>query len=160
MRQKAVRIVLPTSLVLLSIVGLSAVARAAQSVGEADAANSTINQTPVTISPPIAGQAAIAFGSFGQAQERNHCNVSYTQCSTGTISCEGHSYCTSGSGWVECDGQRTYCPSSYCEAYCARTGSLACTGQSSCQNGWFAATCDGVSYECPTCPNPQEIFCE
>jgi hypothetical protein len=104
-----------------------------------------------------APEKGVELDLLAEAIFMNHCSVTYTQCSSGPISCQGHSYCTSGSGYVECDGQRTYCPP--CTAYCTRDNSPRCTGQT-CQDGFSYAYCNGVAYECPLCPNPSQIICD
>lgn len=85
----------------------------------------------------------------------HQCSVN-THCSSGsTISCTGSSSCNSSPGnWVECDGNRTYCPPpSSCTAsvYCDDGSYLQCTGSSStsCIEDSCYIICDGQRLSCP-----------
>jgi hypothetical protein len=106
-------------------------------------------QTGPEAEPPAASET-IAFDPLAEAVNASHCNVSYTQCSSGgSISCTGHSYCTSGTGWVECDGVRTYCPPSSCFNTCMDGVTFCYSETGDCGgSGLNWISCDGVRYEC------------
>jgi len=98
-----------------------------------------------------AGTAAAEEG-LGDIQELYHCTVTYTQCYGGTsISCTGHLTCSSGLGWVECDGERTYCPP--CTVSCWDP-SRTCTSQVGDCEIWGSPS-DPYQIRC----DDQVIFC-
>jgi hypothetical protein len=71
------------------------------------------------------------------------------------ISCTGSNTCTASDfgGYVECDGQRTYCPnrctvSLFCSCEC-RSGTIFCSSNSgNCQKSGGSITCDGFTITC------------
>lgn len=96
----------------------------------------------------------LALGLAAAPAAADHCSVN-THCSNGsTISCTGSQTCSSQNGqWVECDGQRTYCPVPPCtaEVWCDDGTYLSCMGSSpsSCQEDSCLIYCDGQRYACP-----------
>ncbi len=104
-------------------------------------------QTLAEAEPPERTEG-IVLDPLAEAIPAHHCNVSYTQCPSGyPASCTGHTTCISGTGWVECDGVRTYC-STPCFKVCM-DGYTTCSGQTSCSgSGVHWISCDGEVYEC------------
>lgn len=85
-----------------------------------------------------------------------HCTVSLPCPNGGTVSCSGTT-CKSGSGYVDCDNSRKYCPEG-CPAWiqCAYGGILECDSQRYCEEGTDYVYCDGVgTLTCEECaPSP------
>lgn len=105
--------------------------------------------TPAEAEPPAMSEA-IVLDPLAGAISVNHCNVAYTQCPYGSISCTGHTSCESGSGWVECDGHRTYCaqrPPCYKSCMDGYTSCYSDAGDCSGDGVW-EISCDGWSYQC------------
>ena len=88
------------------------------------------------------------------------CTVT-NDCNGGTpISCTSYSgNCHSGSDWIECDGNRTYCGSgegciaSYVCPWWSPTPMVSCQGQSTCHvsDGQCGVYCDGLETRCAEC---------
>lgn len=82
------------------------------------------------------------------------CSVSL-ECPDGTIlQCDGTNYsCTTGSNYVECNGQRTYCPSQQCTArvFCREAGCdvICSSSNGDCHEGPDYVRCDGQTTQCP-----------
>lgn len=106
-------------------------------------------QTAAQAEPPATSEA-IALDPLEGAVFVHHCNVAYTQCPGGTrISCVGHTSCTSGAGWVKCDGVQTNCPPPPCFKVCmdGYTSCYSDTGNCS-GSGVDTISCDGQQYQC------------
>lgn len=99
--------------------------------------------------PPTMSEG-IVLDPLAEAIPANHHVCTYTQCpGGGSVSCTGHSYCTSGTGWVECDGVRKYCGPPPCFKVCM-DGYTSCYSDSgNCGgNGIHSISCDGQVYQC------------
>lgn len=88
-------------LALLTLLALPAMADGEAALPSADGCQDPLMSTPLDLQPPDATYAG-------------PCSV-YRYCDDGSqISCNGQSACSSGpgngGGWVECDGNRTWCP--------------------------------------------------
>ena len=70
----------------------------------------------------------------------------YIYCSSGVPGT-----CTVGSNYVECNGQRTYCPACAIEKECCDGSWVYCEGNT-CSYLFRGVRCDGISYLCPRCP--------
>lgn len=58
--------------------------------------------------------------------------------------------CSVGSNWVECNGNRTYCPLCTITRVCCDGTEAYCEGYQSCSYIFRGVKCDGVSYQdCP-----------
>lgn len=109
--------------------------------------------------PVLAGEICVAAGGhateegLGDVQALYVCQVTYTGCYAGIpITCYGDETCSSGAGWVECDGNRTYCPP--CTVSCWEP-SRTCTSQVGDCEIWgtpsdpYKIRCDTVVIGCP-----------
>jgi hypothetical protein len=106
-------------------------------------------QTAAPVEPPATSEA-IVLDPLEGAVLAHHCSVAFTQCANGgSISCVGHTSCSSGTGWVKCDGVQTYCQVAQpCFKVCM-DGYTSCSGDYSCSgSGVHSITCDGQTYEC------------
>ncbi|MCP4546575.1 MAG: hypothetical protein GY835_08940 [bacterium] len=100
-----------------------------------------------------ADESAAQFGIQSYCYAEAHCFGDPS-----IIACEGELNCSSQNdpgGYVECDGQRTLCPFSGCNAHadCFCGATVECSGDSNCSakddpEGYVE--CDGVSTYCPT----------
>ncbi|MCB1032692.1 MAG: hypothetical protein KDD47_02530 [Acidobacteria bacterium] len=85
-------------------------------------------------------------------EESMTCNVSYSPCyGGGSISCSG-TYCSAGPFWVECDGNRTYCPP--CTVSCWDTSRQCTSPIGDCEvfgsaSDPFKIRCDSTTIHCP-----------
>ena len=59
--------------------------------------------------------------------------------------------CTAASNYVECNGQRTYCPACTAEKECCDGSWVYCEGNV-CSQLFRGVRCDGIAYLCPRCP--------
>jgi hypothetical protein len=103
-------------------------------------------------------RTAIFQASKPRVSPKSTCTVT-NDCSGTQISCQSTSgNCHSGSNWVECDEQRTYCGESEgCTAFlqCPTTGTVSCSGSTptscSLSSGQCSVICNGVETRCPNC---------
>lgn len=107
------------------------------------------------LTPPPATAPAVAEVSEDGAKTpptENHCEVTYYLCyGSPPISCTGHE-CSSGLGWVECDGDRTYCPP--CTVSCWQPGFECTSYLGDCQiygspSDPYKVRCDSTFVGCP-----------
>lgn len=76
-----------------------------------------------------------------------------TTCSDGSvISCTGSFQCSQGSDWVECDGNRIFCPARFCAVFPVPFFGASCTTAASCQGQRVGTSC-GLGLTCQlVCP--------
>lgn len=99
---------------------------------------------------------AVVFFALSPAAEASTCTISQ-QCPNGTtVRCSGPAgTCSSGSNYVQCNGQRTYCTQSCSASYqCAYGGFISCySNTGGCFTDTFSETvyCGSNSLSCADC---------
>ncbi len=99
---------------------------------------------------------AVVFFALSSNAEASTCTISQ-QCQNGTtVSCSGPAgTCSSGSNYVQCNGQRTYCTQSCSASYrCSYGGWIACsslTGGCSVDSANQAVSCGSKYLACSDC---------
>ena len=99
---------------------------------------------------------AVVFFALSSTAEASTCSISQ-QCPNGTtVSCTGSAgTCTSGSNYVQCNGNRTYCTQSCSASYrCSYGGWIACSSlNGGCSVDAPAQTiyCGSNSLSCADC---------
>lgn len=75
---------------------------------------------PTSCEPPAIEGVTLNFTPIGNGAVWTHhsgCHAQITCDSNCQMNCSGDTYCTVGSNYVECDGQKTYCPTCDLQQY-------------------------------------------